>query len=105
MTPLMVFLKSSWRTLVLLFAILLSYLFFLSTARIQNFVLFHPKETVSWVTSGGSLYRVAAKGNLDNMILTEERFREVVLNLKIAHPHDCGFIYDYEDAQNYQFIF
>jgi len=100
--------KISHRTamlVLLLLAVVLGYSSFVRTIKHQHYQIFNVKTTVTWAHSDRGLYRTHTYGTVDNMLLSEDNWREYLFTALISNPENCGLIYDYRDNGNYSFFY
>ncbi len=90
---------------ILLCALAGGYFYFINSVKADRYQLFNPKKTITWAQSQNSLYRTHTHRSVDNVLLSEDAWAEYDFSAKIANPGDCGFLYDYIDANNYHFVY
>ena len=89
----------------LAFAVAAGYLYFLNAVKTDHYRLFNVKKTITWAQAQNSIFRVISKDNIENILLSEDGWRDYALSLSIANPKDCGLIFDYLDLRNYGFVY
>ncbi|MCB9770965.1 MAG: hypothetical protein H6754_00215 [Candidatus Omnitrophica bacterium] len=99
------FLQSNFGISLMILAIIFGYFYFVSSVKADHYQLFNVKKTMTWAKSGNSLYRTHSHRTVENILLSEDGWRDYILSFKVANLKDCGFVFDYVDAQNYGFIY
>jgi len=82
-----------------------SYTFYIERARQINYRTFNIDNTVSWAETSQGIYRLSAKGLLDNLLLSSDEFRSVDFSFELLHARDCGLLLHYQDPQHYDFVY
>lgn len=90
---------------LVILAVVAGYFYFLSSVKIARYQIFNLKKTITWAQAGTNLYRTHSHNNVDNFLLSEDPWREYTFSMQVVNPQECGFLYDYLDAQNYYFIY
>ncbi len=97
--------KNSFWIALLVFVFVGGYFYFINSVKADRYQLFNPKKTITWAQSQNSLYRTHTHRSVDNVLLSEDSWTDYDFSAKIANPGDCGFLYDYLDANNYHFVY
>lgn len=96
------------RTLVLggllLMVFTWGYRHYVNTVQRVHYQIFDVKKTVSWVETPEGIYRKSAKGDLDSILLSADRWKEFTLSFDLIHPRNAGLIFHYQDNKNFDFI-
>jgi hypothetical protein len=106
--PALSFNKNLRRNIILAIFILslfLGYSYFVKAVKHEHYQIFNVKTTITWAQSERSLYRTHAYGTVDNMLLSQDQWREYVFSLRVTNPENCGLVFDYSDNQNYGFFY
>lgn len=86
-------------------AVVWGYFYFLGCVKADQYQIFNVKKTITWAQSQNTLYRAHSHRTIDGILLSEDLWRDYVFSMRIINPRDCGFLYDYRDANNYHFVY
>ena len=78
-----------------------SYLNFAVRAQQLSGQLFDFTDTVSWRQTEGNVFRLDAKGNIENILLSKRSWKDFTLSVVIVNPRDCGLAYNYQNEKNF----
>ena len=82
-------------------SLFLSYQLYVKNAQRIDNTIFDFSRTVSWEKTKEGVSRLAAKGNIDTLILSKEAWNDFQISFEITNPRDCGFVFGYKDEKNY----
>ena len=99
------FLHKNLSISLIILAVIFGYFYFVSSVKVNHYQLFNVRKTMTWAKSGNSLYRTHSHRTVENILLSEDNWRDYALSWKVANFKDCGFVFDYVDAQNYGFVY
>ncbi len=89
----------------LIFSFVLSFLHYRQTTKDTFYQVFDITKTFSWKDSPEGIYRLDAKGGLDSILLSSDRWKDFSLTILLINPRDCAVVFDYQDPNHFYFLY
>lgn len=89
----------------LIFSFIFSFLYYRQMTKDTFYQIFDIAKTFSWKDSPEGIYRTDAKGDLDSILLSSDRWRDFSLSILLIHPRDCAVVFHYQDPNHFYFLY
>ena len=90
--------------IVLVIVLFWSYGYFCKQLNQSSYPIFDFKKIISWVETDKGIYRTATKGDIDNLLLSREQWRDFTVSFSLVNPKQASLLFQYEDNAHFYYL-